>query len=508
MKYINPIIKGFNPDPSICRVGEDYYLVTSSFEYFPGIPVYHSTDLVNWEHIGNCIEHAKQLPLDNAKSSGGVWAPTIRYNNGKFYVTATYAEKGNFIVSSANPAYGWSDAVWTDFEGIDPSIFFENSKMYYCANDIGERAQRYGSEGVSVAEMDPETGRVIGEIKRVWNGAGGGWVEAPHIYHIGEYYYIIAAEGGTGNGHHEVAARSKSIFGPYENCPENPILTNRNDTSKQISCSGHADLVDDNNGNWWLVHLGTRDIQGMSHLGRETFLMPVIWRDDWFFAGTDKKSHIEVEAPIWNSQNSITEWSADFSDTVFDRKWLWRRIPDMESYKISDGALIIKPSKIKLRDSVGSPSFMAVRPIDIEYSVFAELEFEPRQNGDTAGVVIYLSENFYYRLCKRRENDKEYIILEKQIADMNLIAYREEIKYGKLRMKIVMNGSDYSFYYSLNNNDYIKASSGLAKLLSTNLAGKCFTGSLVGVFAECDTKTNMDMRLLKFVVKSHKCHFA
>ena len=229
MKYTNPIIRGFNPDPSICRVGEDYYLVTSSFEYFPGIPIYHSRDLVNWTQIGNCVSRPEQLPLEEAKSSGGVWAPTIRYSGGRFYITATFDGKGNFIISSDDPAHGWSDAVWTEFSGIDPSMFFENGKMYYCANDAGERNHLYGYEGISLAEMNPDTGEIIGEIKRIWHGNGGGWLEAPHIYHIGDYYYIIAAEGGTGWGHNVIVGRSAGIWGPYENCPQNPILTNRND---------------------------------------------------------------------------------------------------------------------------------------------------------------------------------------------------------------------------------------------------------------------------------------
>lgn len=502
MKYQNPIIRGFNPDPSICRVGNDYYLVTSTFEYFPGIPVYHSVDLVNWTQIGNCIERPTQLPLDSANSSGGIWAPTIRYNEGIFYVTATYDGKGNFIVSSKNPAHGWSDAVWTEFEGIDPSIFLEDGKMYYCANDIGARAKFYGSEGVSVAEISPETGKVISKIKRIWNGAGGGWLEAPHIYHIGKYYYIIAAEGGTGIGHHEIAARSKSLYGPYENCPENPILTNRNDTSKQISCSGHADLIDDKNGNWWLVHLGTRDIQGMSHLGRETFLVPVIWQNDWFFAADEKKSRISCEAPILKEQSIINKWTADFTSGNLDKEWLWRRIPYMNSYKLSNGALIIKPSKTKLKDSFGSPSFMAVRPLDIEYSVFAEFEFEPVYNGDTAGIVLYLCENYYYRLCKTRENDEDYIILEKQLADMNVITYRSRIENGSLRIKVILKRGQYSFFYALDGSEYINAGNAEAKFLSTNIAGKCFTGTLAGVFAECNDETNSNMKVLKFEMRA------
>lgn len=499
MKYTNPIIKGFNPDPSICRVGEDYYLVTSTFEYFPGIPVYHSRNLVNWEMIGHCIERTEQLPLNNAISSGGIWAPTIRYHNGRFYVTATFDGKGNFIVSSDNPSTGWSDPVWTDFSGIDPSMLFDDGKMYYCANDIGQRSQYLG-QGISAAQINPDTGEIIGEIRRVWNGEGGGWIEAPHIYHIGKYYYIIAAEGGTSAGHHEILGRSESLWGPYENCPQNPILTNRNDCSKQITCSGHGDLVDDTNGNWWMVHLGRRDVEGMSPLGRETFLMPIIWENDWFWVGESKMSRIEVDAPLMRAQKSTDTLCIDFDAPKWEKQWLFRRIPDTENYKRENGALILKPSPVKIRDDYGSPTFAALRPIDLKFSAQTEFDFLPRKNGDTAGMIVYLCEKFYYRICKKRENDKDYIIFERRIDDIFHMAYRTECEDGTLKMKIVSDGEKYHFSYSCGG-EFINVGSGAVKLLSTDIAKKCFTGDLVGIFTECDDDTSAEMRVHNFEMK-------
>lgn len=498
MRYVNPIIRGFNPDPSICRAGEDYYLVTSTFEYFPGIPVYHSRDLVNWEMIGHCIERKEQLPLDVAKSSGGIWAPTIRYHNGRFYVTATFDGKGNFIVSSDNPAKGWSDAVWTEFSGIDPSMMFEDEKMYYCANDIGERQKLFG-QGVSLAQMNPDTGEVIGEIKRIWQGEGGGWIEAPHIYHIGKYYYIIAAEGGTGAGHHEVLGRSTDIWGPYENYPQNPILTNRNDCSKQISCSGHGDMIDDINGNWWMVHLGTRNFEGMSHLGRETFLVPIIWENDWFYAGENKMSQINVDAPVIGEQKIINEFYTDFCGAEFEKQWIFRRIPQKENYIWENGNLILKPTAVKLSDNGGSPSFAAVRPIDLKFYAETEFDFNPEKNGDTAGTVIYLNENFYYRIYKKRENDKNYIMFEKRADDVELISYKEEIGNGAVKMKTETDGKKYYFYYSCGG-EYKKAGSGSVKFLSTAIAGKCFTGNLAGIFTESDSDTSAKMTVHNFKI--------
>ncbi|MDO4293456.1 MAG: glycoside hydrolase family 43 protein, partial [Eubacteriales bacterium] len=272
MNYENPVLRGFHPDPSICRAGEDYYLVTSSFEYFPGLPVYHSKDLVNWEQIANCLTRAEEFPLSHVKDSGGVWAPTIRYEAGRFYVTATLEGYGNFIVSAADPAGEWSKPVWVKVGGIDPSLYFEDGKAYYCTN----HSTCPGREEITLERINLETGELLTEPVPVWAGIGGGFLEAPHVYRIGEWYYVVTAEGGTQFNHMITVGRSRELFGPYEPCPHNPVLTNVHDTGKQVQCAGHGDLFQDHNGNWWFVHLGIRLARRtMSHLGRETFLTPV-----------------------------------------------------------------------------------------------------------------------------------------------------------------------------------------------------------------------------------------
>lgn len=278
MKYHNPIIPGFNPDPSICRVGEDYYLVTSSFEYFPGIPIYHSRDLVNWEQLGNCLTCPQGFPYAKVGDSGGVWAPTIRYETGTFYVTATFDSCGNFLVTASDPAGPWSEPVWVNVGGIDPSLYFEGGRAYYCTN----QSLHSGQEEITLWEINVNTGVVLGEGKTLWTGIGGGHLEAPHIYHIGKYYYLLTAEGGTSFNHMVTVARSSSLWGPYAGCPGNPILTNVHDTEKSVLCTGHGDLFQDHQGSWWMVHLSIRTARRtMSHLGRETFLTPVFWQDDW-----------------------------------------------------------------------------------------------------------------------------------------------------------------------------------------------------------------------------------
>ena len=501
MKYKNPIIRGFNPDPSVCRVGSDYYLVTSSFEYFPGIPVYHSTDLVNWELIGHCINRTSQLPMNEAQSSGGVWAPTIRYDNGTFYVTATFSGKGNFIMQTDNPRGPWSDPVWVEMDGIDPSMFFEDGKMYYCANDCGERQKKYSSEGISVAQIDPETGKIIGETVRIWTGTGGGFLEAPHIYHIGDWYYVIAAEGGTGLNHMVTAARCREIMGEYEPCPYNPVLTNRGDTSKQIACAGHADLIDDKNGNWWLVHLGTRPANNfLSHLGRETFLTPVVWENEWFFV-EGKKAVINVSAPVLAEQKRINEWSAKFTENEYDKHLIFLKNPFWENYQCENGCLTLVSTTVKITDKNLSPTFIAVRPIDFDSETDIEFEFEPRSEGDEAGAAIYLTPDFMYRICKRRGADGDYITIIKTADDFTETAYNEKIENGTVRIKIKASKSHYEFYYSVGENDFQYATAAATRFLSCELAGRCFTGVLTGIYAQSENGTGAEAKFYRFTQK-------
>ena len=500
MKYTNPVISGFNPDPSICKAGEDYYLVTSTFEYFPGIPIYHSIDLVNWEHIGNAVTRKSQLPFEKTKPSGGIWAPTIRYGNEKFYITATFSEGGNFIISAEDPCGEWSDAVWTEMDGIDPSMLFDDGKMYYCANDCGSRGKLHETEGISVAEMDPDSGKIIGEIKRVWNGTGGGWIEAPHIYHISDWYYIIAAEGGTGVRHTEVEARSRSIWGPYESCPHNPILTNRNDTDKQAACCGHADLIQEADGKWWMVHLATRPYtSGKSPLGRETFLIPVAWQDGWFFA-KGKKARIENDAPtkVIQSRTKVREF--DFAEKEWELEWLFIRGIDERNIVRGEGKLILCPSGVKLSDTYGTPSFAAVRQYDFNCAAEAEMEYKPQNNGDEAGMAIYLTPQNIYRICKKREDGKNYIIVLKQADDFKQEIYRAEVSEGRLQFRIEADKQKYSFSYSVNGVDFISAGEASAKFLTTEVADRCFTGTVIGVYAEADSETTAEAVIYNFKI--------
>ena len=289
--FRNPILSGFYPDPSICRVGGDYYLVTSTFEYFPGLPIFHSRDLVHWQQIGHVLDRPSQLPLDGIRPSGGLYAPTIRYSHGVFYVINTLVDgttrSGNFIVTTTDPAGPWSEPTWLDnAPGADPSLFFdEDGRVWYTGNRMAQNSQFEGHTEVWLQELDLATLSLIGEPQVIWDGAvrGAVWAEASHIYKIDGRYYLLAAEGGTAHHHAVCVARSDVITGPYEGNRGNPILTHRHlGLDYPIVGTGHADLVDTPSGEWWMVLLAMRPYGGYYYnLGRETFLAPVRWEDGW-----------------------------------------------------------------------------------------------------------------------------------------------------------------------------------------------------------------------------------
>lgn len=279
----NPIMQGFYPDPSICAVGGDYYLINSTFAYFPGLPIMHSRDLAHWEQIGNAMHRESQLPLEGAGHSAGLFAPTIRYHGGRFYVICTnVSHGGNYVVTAENPEGPWSEPSYIKgAEGIDPSLFFDDDgKCYYIGTHPNPEGCKYNGDWyIWIQELDLETMRLVGEKKDVWNGAMRNviWPEGPHLYKKDGYYYIMNAEGGTGPDHAVTVCRSRDLWGPYENNPCNPILTHRHLGKKYpIRYVGHGDMIETPEGSWYMVMLAVRPKEGYTTMGRETFLAKVV----------------------------------------------------------------------------------------------------------------------------------------------------------------------------------------------------------------------------------------
>ena len=287
-KLHNPILPGFYPDPSICRVGEDFYLVCSSFELCPGIPLFHSRDLQHWEQLCHVMTPENGFHVAKNTYNGGVMAPTIRYHDGIFYlINCNFGDRGNFIVTAENPAGPWSEPHWlTDVPGIDASIFFDDDGQCYMTGTANNWPDGKGGlrQGIWAARYDIQNFRLASEPVALWGGALAGVAspEAPHLYHIGKYYYLLIAEGGTEYFHSVTVARSESVFGPYEGYRGNPVLTMRHlGKHAAIQNAGHADLAELPDGSWYAVFLASRLIDGESkNLGRETFICPVRWEED------------------------------------------------------------------------------------------------------------------------------------------------------------------------------------------------------------------------------------
>ncbi|NBM15152.1 glycoside hydrolase family 43 protein [Streptomyces sp. GC420] len=275
--FDNPVVPGFSPDPSVCRVGRDYYLATSSFEYAPGVPLWHSRDLMNWRRIGHALDRPSQLSFpDTLLSSEGVYAPTLRHHDGRFWlITTVVGGAGNILVTADSPEGPWSDPLPLALPGIDPDLAWDEDGVCWCLFSA--------ASGIRAARIDPATGAVLGESVPVWSGSGLQYPEGPHLYRVGEWWYLLLSEGGTERGHALSVARARSPLGPYEPCPANPVLSHRS-TDRPVQNTGHGDLIQAHDGSWWMVLLGTRP-RGYTPqyhgLGRETFLTPVTWEDGW-----------------------------------------------------------------------------------------------------------------------------------------------------------------------------------------------------------------------------------
>jgi alpha-N-arabinofuranosidase len=490
----NPVIPGFNPDPSVCRVGDDYYLVTSTFEYFPGVPVYHSRDLINWEHIGYCLTRKSQLPLDNCRSSGGIYAPAIRYHKGLFYmVTTNITSKGNFYVTARNPAGEWSEPIWVKQGGIDPTLFFDDdSKNYMVTN-----AMAGGNTGIALSEINIETGEILSPIRHIWGGTGGRYPEAPHIYKINGWYYLMIAEGGTEYGHMETIARSRNIWGPYESNPDNPILTHRGLAGQflQVQGTGHADLIEAHDGSWWMVFLAFRKTGGdFHHLGRETFLTPVTWNDRGWPVVSDNdvvQPGLQVrtlpQVPV--AQRPDRD---DFDKPKLDLCWNFLRNPDPASWSLAEksGFLTLKGSEITI-DQAASPAFVGRRQQHFNYTATAELEFDPAADGDRAGITALMNEKHHYDLCIVKEGGTRYLVLSYRIGNMKHLAFKSPLPLGKVQLRITSGPEWYTFSYLPEGTAaFIEAGKMETRYLSSEVAGG-FTGVYLGMFAEGSGKSGV-----------------
>jgi alpha-N-arabinofuranosidase len=406
----NPILPGCHPDPSICLVGRDYYLVTSTFEYFPGLPVFHSTDLAHWDLVGHVVTRPDQLDYAGIASSGGLYAPTLRHHDGQFWVVCTLVDQddpergGNFLMTATDPAGPWSDPVWLDAEGIDPSVFFDDDgRVWMHGTRLAREPQWHHQTEVWLRELDPEHKVLVGPEHVIWTGAvlGAVWAEGPHLYKVDGTYYLLAAEGGTEIHHAVSTARASAVTGPYEGCRSNPVLTHRHlGRTADVVGVGHADLVQAVDGSWWAVLLAMRRYGGYHYpLGRETFLVPVSWEDGWpvFAPGVGRVAN-QVEVPFAESVPTLAEQGGG-GGLVHpdDLRWTSLRGPANQLLPARGEGFSMRLSPDTLAEPL-APAFVGIRQQHRRLDFVVSLR-APLQPGEEAGLAIRQSERDHVRLA-------------------------------------------------------------------------------------------------------------
>ncbi len=481
MKYQNPVIPGFFPDPSICRVEDTYYLVCSSFQFFPGVPLFESKDLVNWTQIGHVLTRESQLPLQNANSVGGIYAPTIRYNNGRFYmVTTNVTNGGNFYVWTDDIHGEWSDPIYVEQGGIDPSLYFEDEKAYFMSNGTDEN----GKAHIFQCEIDIATGKKRSDAKAIWEGCGGRFLESPHLYKINGTYYLMASEGGTEYGHMVVYAKGDSIYGPFEPYPKNPVLTNRNLGGYRIQGCGHADLVDDPHGNWWMVHLGFRQISEwvMHHItGREVYLVPVTFdKDGWFIAGVGGTTRREIETDRLPEIVQHPVPDRTFMNTAVGVEWVFMGNPVMDDYAFTEGKFFLRSNGASLSAPDANPTFLGIRQQEMNLHIACDVSCSPQE----AGITMYMTPEQHYEIAVRPAECGYEIIRCRRIGDLVVEDGNIPVPPESQYVRLIVDCSDYVYQFKAEcSGSQHDLGSAQTKYLSTEVAGN-FTGVMIGLYAQ------------------------
>lgn len=509
-EYRNPIVAGFYPDPSITRAGDSYYMVHSSFSYFPGIPLLRSNDLVHWQPLGHVLTRSSQLKnLDGAGVSRGIFAPTIRYHDGVFYVITTGVDGagGNFIVTAKDPAGEWSDPYYLpEIDGIDPSLFFnDDGKVYVTHNGPPLEPPLYeGHRAIWKWELDLETLQIIPDTGKVIVNGGADitkkpiWIEGPHLYKVNGWYYLLCAEGGTAENHSEVVFRARSLNEPFVPYEHNPILSQRHlDPTRvnPVATAGHVDMVQTPNGDWWAVFLATRNYQqDYFNTGRETFLMPVQWNDEWpviaggtealpYTAPAPKGLAVTKNAQPLNGNFTVTE---RFSGPSLNWQWNTLRSGDSEWYSfLPEGGLQLKPSGVQLAD-LKQPAFVGRRQQHQSFTARTELQL-PVPAEHQAGITVFQSEQAHVLLAvEHQQLEQQLVLYHQDKSGLKRLATHPLTEANRDKLTLIVEGDEqaYRFAYQWGEQapiEWLEVSVDVRDL-STQRAGG-FVGVYVGLFA-------------------------
>ncbi|MCC8104057.1 MAG: glycoside hydrolase family 43 protein [Clostridiales bacterium] len=576
--FQNPILSGFYPDPSICRVGEDYYMVTSSFVYFPGLPIFHSRDLMHWEQIGHGISRPEQLDYKNCETSLGLWAPTIRYHEGTFYIINTFVSEGrearrdNYIITATDPAGPWSNACFIEgADGIDSSLFFDrDGRMWYAGNYISADTLYEGHHGIYLNELDPVIFQFKGPRTIIWDGSKSRskWIEAPHIYYENGWYYLMVAEGGTFTNHSVMMARCRTIDGDYEICPRNPIVSHRHlSLHREISVVGHADLVQTQRGEWWMVLLGVRpykkentsvqntvkctestrcesqdtestgqhsftenskqfisqsgesrslpenfvsDHPGDAHfnLGRETFLLPVVWdTDGWLRVdnenGLVNRTERRPDLPLFLPKPELS--SDNFESPRLHPRWntIHPAKTPFWSLNARPGCLRLSLLPEALRE-ICTPAFLGRRQQHREFRMQAAIDFVPRTEYEEAGLALIQDDRFHYRFTIALEDGKRVVsVIARQkcknvLTESNVLTGSHPADFAELllgketlpgaatdRVYLTVTATEegYHFYYGMDDQSFVPVVLRADERLLSSIVNEGFTGTYLGMYA-------------------------
>ncbi|WP_317236635.1 glycoside hydrolase family 43 protein [Parabacteroides sp. FAFU027] len=509
-QYLNPVIAGFYPDPSICRKGDTYYLVNSSFSFYPGVPIFKSKDLVNWTQIGHVLDRPSQLNLTNQGISQGIFAPAIEYNphNDTFYMITTSAYGiGNFFVKSKDPEKGWSDPIQLpDIDGIDPSFFFdEDGKGYIVHNAAPNGTPDWNQQrAIRLYEFDVKTDKITGKFKEILRGGTHIerkpiWIEGPHIYKINGYYYLMCAEGGTDTDHSEVVLRSKSPWGPFEEAKANPILTQRDlpdNRPERVTCAGHADLIQTPKGDWWAVFLASRPYEdNLINTGRETYLLPVVWKKG--FPEILPKGKV-IPTVVNKAGLSTTKYpltgnfvyNEEFNSNKLDNSWIYVRTPKEQFYTLENGKLNIKPLPVNIEERK-SPSAIFRRQQHLSFEMETQLEFSPASEKDFAGITFFQNEAYQLVAGKTIANGVPSLILnriEKDKVTLASVALSSQESNLPISLKVIGKGRYYDFLYSTDGKTWktLYANADAANLSTRRSGG--FIGACIGLYATSAAK--------------------
>lgn len=485
--YTNPILPGMYPDPSICRAGDDYWLVTSSMTWLPAVPVFHSRDLVHWRQVGHAVSRPSQWDAEHWETS----APTIRWHDGLFYIVIT-GRAGMFILTAKDPAGEWSDPIVIGQPDgqrhiCDPSpLFDDDGKVFLSWATPVDIAQ---------AQVDMNTGKVLSDVRHVWTGTGGRWPEAPHLFKLDGWYYFTMAEGGTEYGHMQTISRSRSPWGPFDPCRHNPILTHRNrlTANHTIQGCGHADLVQDQFGRWWGVFLAFRTHGGFfHHLGRETFLSPVTWQDGWPTFGKNGTVDLQMQAEclpahVW----PVPPTRDDFDKPKLGLCWNFRRPPREGDWSLTQRAGFLRLRGMGTLDDRAFGAFVARRQEHFECMATTRVEFTPTRDGDEAGLTAYMDPRHHYELAVAQLEGKRHVIVRRRIGDLVAIVAREDAAPGPVDLQLSATAGEYTFGYSVAGGPTRKLATGATRYLSTEVAGG-FTGVYLAMYASGETPADFD----------------